>query len=139
MICTIVHSDLCTIATFERNFINNESYSLKELHNIFNNHNYIMLGFKIKKQLLGYLIAIKTDSNIDIAKIYVDKDYRHRGYAKQLLNQLIKDNEHIAMFVEVNETNHVAIKFYLQLGFVLINRRDDYYAPNVHAIILKRK
>ena len=84
----------------------------------------ILLGYIVDKQIIGYtfLKNIIKDENAGylIDGLYIEETYRHKGYAKELLeyslNLLKKENP---AFIEINVlyANKIARNLYKSLGF----------------------
>ena len=70
----------------------------------------------------------------EILAIATIKEYRNKGVAQGLLDK-IKTKD---IFLEVRESNQVAINFYKKNKFKEISIRKNYYSkPNENAIIMK--
>ena len=70
----------------------------------------------------------------EILAIATIEEYRNKGIAQEFLDKIkIKD-----IFLEVRESNQVAISFYKKNKFKEISVRKNYYSePNENAIIMK--
>ena len=92
------------------------------------------LGFFDKNKLLGFLLGdiIKSyDSSIlDIYVFFVVKNERRKNIGSSIL-QYIETNKEIIniseIYLEVEENNIEAIKFYEKNNFVFVNFRHNYY------------
>jgi ribosomal-protein-alanine N-acetyltransferase len=124
------------ILEFEKSFTNNEKYNKKQLNDVLTSKTYFNIGYFIRGELIGYLIANVTDVSVDLFKIFVKDDYREKGIGKKLINYLINHHRNKPIYVEVLHTNSVAITMYLKLGFNKINERKNYYGNGKNAIIL---
>ena len=70
----------------------------------------------------------------EILAIATIEEYRNNGIAQELLDK-IKTKD---IFLEVRESNQVAINFYKKNKFNQISIRKNYYSePNENAIIMK--
>lgn len=54
--------------------------------------------------------------------LFLDTPYMRKGYGRKLINQAIK--EHQVLFVDVNEQNPDAVKFYKAMGFSQYDRSE---------------
>lgn len=95
--------------------------------------------------IAGYLIArvMVVDNTVDILRIATLKDYRHKGFARSLLDYLEKETGNFLdrpMFIllEVSEVNTAAIHLYGSTGYEIIHRRKNYYADSSAAIIMRK-
>ncbi len=96
-------------------------------------------------QIIGFLLArqVAAPSNDDagereILNLAVHPDFRRLGAASLLLQgELAHGGQH---FLEVRESNHIAQKLYLSLGFENVSKRKGYYRNPVEtAIVMQRK
>jgi len=69
-------------------------------------------------------IIVKTDY-FEIDNLYVNKEYRRRGIAKQLLSYAIK-NENKSNIVLVADANDTPKYMYEKVGFKKISEQDFY-------------
>ena len=77
----------------------------------------------------------------NINNIAVDENFRNKGIASGILNNIIsqcKDRKVAVMFLEVNEHNESAIALYTKFGFEKIGERKNYYKSG-NAIIMSLK
>ena len=76
---------------------------------------------------LGYCISSKDDKNGEIDSIYLEEEFRGRGYGKELINQhkkWMKENGCLKIRVAVSFGHDSVIDFYHRLGFY---ERHVYY------------
>ncbi|MFV0556841.1 MAG: ribosomal protein S18-alanine N-acetyltransferase [Lactovum sp.] len=89
-------------------------------------------------QLLAFLSCQMILDEIEITNLAVDKNYRQKGLAIQLMKELTKFSA--TLFLEVRESNQKARKLYEKLGFSEFNRRKNYYQqPLEDALLLRLK
>lgn len=91
---------------------------------------YHSLVLREEDDIRAYAFASGAAGESHILNICVDPEHRGQGYARVLLRQCIATvmiNGARVMFLEVRESNHSAIKLYESMGFVEIDRRDNYY------------
>lgn len=69
--------------------------------------------------------------------LFLDPDFMRKGYGKQILTSLIK--EHKIQYIDVNEQNQLARKFYTVLGFELYKRSELDEAGRAYPILHLRK
>lgn len=74
------------------------------------------------EKIVGTISLEKIENNIGILKgMYVDKDYRNKGIASNLLNLLFnfaKENNYKKILLDTYEEFKIAIKYYEKIGFV---------------------
>ena len=93
----------------------------------------VCIGAFDGEQLIGYVINSRYVDAWHIMNVAVDPDFRHRGVATRLLEQvfeLTKDNQRRGYTLEVRVTNDRAISLYEKLGFVRQGIRRGYYTDN---------
>jgi len=109
-------------------------WNIETIQNQFLKKNNFSLGFFDKNKLLGILLGdiIKSyDSSIlDIYVFFVVKNERRKNIGSSIL-QYIETNKDIIniseIYLEVEENNVEAIKFYEKNNFVFVNFRHNYY------------
>jgi [ribosomal protein S18]-alanine N-acetyltransferase len=89
-------------------------------------------------RIVGFLVArtLVADER-EILNLAVAPDLRRKGVARALLDRAFEGfcGE---VFLEVRESNGVALKFYKSLGFKELSRRKGYYSnPSETAIVMK--
>lgn len=75
----------------------------------------------------------------DLHRIMVAREHRGEGVAKQLMNAGLEWAQGVGasrMLLEVREDNDAALGLYEGCGFEMIARRNDYYGPGVHALVM---
>ena len=92
--------------------------------NVIKDEKNILLGYIVDKQIIGYTFLKNIIKNENtgylIDGLYIEETYRHKGYAKELLeyslNLLKKENP---VFIEINVlyANKIARNLYKSLGF----------------------
>jgi len=93
----------------------------------------VCIGAFDGEQLIGYVINSRYVDAWHIMNVAVDTDFRHRGVATHLLEQvfeLTKDDQRRGYTLEVRVSNDRAISLYEKLGFVRQGIRRGYYTDN---------
>lgn len=82
-----------------------------------------------QQRLIGCLIYSRVLDEVELLNIVVEPSYQGAGLGGRLVDVLIDENraEASKIFLEVRESNTPAIKLYVKKGFVLIDRRKNYY------------
>lgn len=95
------------------------------------------------EELIGYVGSQSVLGWADMMNLAVDPDYRRKGIAESLINELIthlKQNHVTCLTLEVRVSNAPAISLYNKLGFVAVGRRPNYYHnPKEDALILRKE
>ncbi|MGL4903907.1 MAG: GNAT family N-acetyltransferase [Cetobacterium sp.] len=124
---------LKTVADLEKNIFPESFYSLKMLEEMANLNEYKILIFD--KDVKGYLILHDSYDFYEIMKIGVKSDCRKNKIGEKLISfylQNYKEN----LFLEVRESNDIAIKFYIKNGFIKVGQRKNYYSNGETAILM---
>lgn len=97
---------------------------------------------EVDGQVAGYVGSQSVLDAADMMNIAVSPEYRRRGVAKALVNELIaylSKNDVIALLLEVRVSNEPAITLYEKMGFQQVGRRPNYYRnPREDALILRK-
>ena len=70
-------------------------------------------------------IAIKEDTTIEVGRLYVLPDYRNQGIGKNIIKNILKQND--TVYLWVYKKNKKAIKLYKKLGFNIIEETESRY------------
>jgi ribosomal-protein-alanine N-acetyltransferase len=90
--------------------------------------------------VVGYLVARTAGDEAEVLDIAVDPAARGRGIGRVLVTralETLRDRGARRTFLEVRESNAVALKLYQSLGFLPVGRRRSYYRqPTEDALVL---
>ncbi len=84
------------------------------------------------KEVVAYIAYKDLSISNDVYHIFVKKEYRKKGLASKLLNDIFTKD----ILVEVDEKNIGAIKLYKKEGFTEIKRIKSYYKNGNDALVL---
>ena len=95
------------------------------------------------EKVIAYVGSQTVLGETDMMNIAVHPDYRKRGIATELIQELInalnERNSH-SLMLEVRESNDPAKELYLKMGFELVGIRKNYYRnPKENALILRKE
>lgn len=96
---------------------------------------------KYKEQVIGFICFMVLFDEIDLEAIYIESNFRKKGYGHQLINLMMQEamnNKCRSIFLEVRESNRNAIGFYYKNGFYVISCRKQYYG-NENGLIMKKE
>jgi len=85
---------------------------------------------ELEQRIAAYAIVSSAIDEAHLLNLCVAPDFRRRGLARHLLEQMIIDlwHDHVArLFLEVRPSNAAALALYRQCGFRVIGRRPGYY------------
>ena len=95
------------------------------------------------EKLVGYVGSQSVLGWADMMNLAVAPEYRQKGIAQALVNELIsrlRQNQVTCLTLEVRASNAPAIRLYDKLGFVPVGRRPNYYHnPKEDALILRKE
>ncbi len=93
-------------------------------------------------EIIGYGGAAIAGDVVDIHTLTVTPKFRRQGNATKMLQQLENwaTSKGISTFMlEMREGNLEAQPLYEKYGYSVISRRDNYYAPGIHALIMRKE
>jgi len=122
------------IFSLEKEIFKNSSFNRVYLDTLVKGNNSFIYVYLIEDKICGYLMVLDSIDVYEILAIATIKEYRNKGIAQELLDKIKTKN----IFLEVRESNQVAINFYKKNKFKEISVRKNYYSePNENAIIMK--
>ena len=122
------------IFSLEKENFKNSAFNKGYIETLIKGDNSFIYIYLIEDKICGYLMVLDSIDVYEILAIATIEEYRNKGIAQELLDKIkIKD-----IFLEVRESNQVAINFYKKNKFKEISVRKNYYSePNENAIIMK--
>ena len=122
------------IFNLEKDIFKNSAFSKESTENLVKADNSFIYAYLIDEKVCGYLMVLDSIDVYEILAIATIEEYRNKGIAQELLDK-IKTKD---IFLEVRESNQVAINFYKKNNFKQISIRKGYYSdPTEDAIIMK--
>lgn len=120
-----------------------------EIRNLSNNtiqnglvsKNSLYLLAYVENKCIGYICCDMLVDHADICAIAVCKNYRNKGVATLLIQEIVNiciNNKFDSIFLEVRISNFKAISLYEKMGFKKISKRCNYYPDNEDAYIYKK-
>ena len=95
------------------------------------------------EQVAGYVGSQSVMGWADMMNIAVHPDYRRRGIAWKLVENLVEALQKMdvtCLTLEVRASNEPAKALYEKLGFIQVGRRPNYYRnPKEDALILRKE
>ena len=122
------------IFNLEKEIFKNSAFNKGYIETLIKGDNSFIYIYLIEDKICGYLMVLDSIDVYEILAIATIEEYRNKGIAQELLDKIrTKD-----IFLEVRESNQVAINFYKKNKFKEISVRKNYYSePNENAIIMK--
>ncbi|QQS88447.1 ribosomal protein S18-alanine N-acetyltransferase [Fusobacterium canifelinum] len=122
------------IFNLEKEIFINSAFNKTYLETLIKADNSFIYAYIIEDKVCGYLMVLDSIDVYEILAIATVEEYRNKGIAQELLDK-IKTKD---IFLEVRESNQIAINFYKKNKFKEISVRKNYYSePNENAIIMK--
>ena len=122
------------IFNLEKKIFKNSAFNKSYIETLIKGNNSFVYVYLIEDKICGYLMVLDSIDVYEILAIATIEEYRNDGIAQELLDK-IKTKD---IFLEVRESNQVAINFYKKNKFKEISVRKNYYSePNENAIIMK--
>ena len=122
------------IFNLEKEIFKNSAFNKSYMETLIKSDNSFIYTYIIDNKVCGYLMVLDSIDVYEILAIATIEEYRNNGIAQELLDK-IKTKD---IFLEVRESNQVAINFYKKNKFKEISVRKNYYSePNENAIIMK--
>ena len=122
------------IFNLEKEIFKSSAFNKSYLDTLIKGDNSFIYVYLIDDKVCGYLMILDSIDVYEILAIAAVEEYRNKGIAQELLDK-IKTKD---IFLEVRESNKVAINFYKKNNFKEISIRKNYYSePTENAIIMK--
>lgn len=122
------------IFNLEKVIFKNPAFTKSYLETLIKGDNTFIYVYLTDDKVCGYVMVLDSIDVYEILAIATVEEYRNKGIAQELLDK-IKTKD---IFLEVRESNQVAINFYKKNKFKEISIRKNYYSePNENAIIMK--
>ena len=96
--------------------------------------------YEFKNKIIGYIIEQRCQNEIDLLSIAIDKTFQSRGFGKIFLIKFLQNiPANSTVFLEVKRSNLIAIKLYIDLKFIKMSERKNYYHDGEDAILMHYK
>ncbi len=114
----------CLLSNEQIDYMLNKFQSFESINDQIKNNNYIYNIIENNSQFVGYFgICLKKDY-LFLSKLYLKKEFRHKGFGKTIFNkiiQLAKQYNKPKIQLTVNKYNINTINAYKKWGFTEIN------------------
>lgn len=109
--------------------------SLKSLKNQFQNENYRFYLVQEDGVFAGFIALQPQDDKLFLSKLYLNKEFRGKGYGKRMLNFVFdeaKRESFKSVYLTVNRFNTPSIEVYKKYGFNIVDEQktdigNDFY------------
>jgi len=136
--------DLERLWGIEKECFKEEAFTKQQLSQLLNDYNTVSLVARKQDEIAGFVIGMiyfeRKALHGHILTIDICNVYRRKGFGRLLMNEIemiFKLKGVKASYLEVREDNAPAIGLYLNLGYKIIGKLDNYYGK-VHGIYLRK-
>lgn len=141
----ISDSNLIHICQLEQQLFPDDSWDISALQDLFaQDYNHFFVVKELEK-IIGYCIVQVMFDTAEILRIGVGQGYQGKGFAKNLLNNVVIFLINLSvekLLLEVRADNILAIALYKNFGFEQISIRKNYYrlqnGLTIDALILQK-
>jgi ribosomal-protein-alanine acetyltransferase len=136
-------SDLDQIMQIEKASFGSDSWSKPNMKSELLARHTTYLVADENNEVIGYagLSKLASSTTADIQTIAVSDSHRGLGIGRALIQNLLgyaKEQKAKEVFLEVREDKPIPQSLYKSLGFLTIDRRENYYQPDGVAAIVMR-
>ena len=96
----------------------------------------------LEEKFIGYLLIRIIIDEAEIMQFAINPDFQKQGFGQILYDSAqiyILEAQANTIYLEVETLNQQAINFYEKNGFENIHLRKDYYGPDKHANVMRKK
>ncbi|HUW48760.1 MAG TPA: GNAT family N-acetyltransferase [Patescibacteria group bacterium] len=136
--------DLERLWNIEKECFKEEAFTKQQLSQLLKDYNTVSLVARKQDEIAGFVIGMiyfeREALHGHILTIDIGHVYRRKGFGRLLMNEIetiFKLKGAKASYLEVREDNAPAIGLYLNLGYKIIGKLDNYYGK-VHGIYLRK-
>lgn len=133
--------DAIAIFELEKEIFGKHSWTLMQVKEELSGSRRLYMGAIDDEKIVGYAGIASNGESADIHNVAVREIYRRQGIARRMIARLerwAKDQGAISALLEMRVGNEEALPLYRSLGYQEISRRENYYAPGVDAIVMKK-
>ena len=111
--------------------LNHNIFSYYESYNIETIKDFCDKGsgyiIEVDNKIIGYVLFGYIDSKFMIISLGIISFYRNKGYGKLLLKHCIKCQSTRPLYLNVRNSNLIALKLYKSLDFKLVKLEPNFY------------
>lgn len=94
---------------------------------------------EINDIVVGYYCVMNLDTECELLRICISKQYRKKGLGTQLMKKFVSYSQTRGwqkIFLEVSDQNSIAIDMYKKLNFDTVTKRKNYYSNGDDALMM---
>lgn len=136
--------DLISASAIEKQVYGKSAWSLNQFKEEFSKvpKSAQYLVAELDGEVIGYAGIVFNVDVADIHTITVVDSQRRKGIGRELLKRMIdwaRSKKADAVMLEMRLGNDEARPLYEQIGFVEVSKRENYYAPGVTAVVMRKE
>lgn len=136
--------DLITASAIEKQVFQKSAWSLNQFKEEFSKvpKSAQYLVAELAGEVIGYAGIVFNIDTADIHTLTVIDSQRRKGIGRELLKRMIdlaRSRKVNAVLLEMRLGNDQARPLYEQMGFIEISQRENYYAPGVTAVVMRKE
>lgn len=129
----LLHYDMQTVfdlADIEQECFGRDAWTINNLRGEFSNDFSYLIGYYHQDKLVGYTCVRAMYEEAQVCNVAVLPDYRRKGIAHQLIDEMFRLSVEKGCKVcelEVNTENTPAVELYKKCGFQIAGVRKNFY------------
>lgn len=136
--------DLIPASAIEKQVYQKSAWSLNQFKEEFSKvpKNAQYLVAELAGEVIGYAGIVFNMDTADIHTLTVIDSQRRKGIGRELLKRMIdlaRSKKVNAVLLEMRLGNDQARPLYEQMGFIEVMQRENYYAPGVTAVVMRKE
>lgn len=133
-------ADWQVIATIEKTAESKLFFPLEDKDEIFEyiigSTVYILMDNKTPVGTASY--KIEKDGTIHLDGLVIIPSYQRKGLARMVMEKIMSEMGNKKYSLTVHPSNNAAIKLYLDLGFIITARKDNYLGDGQPRLVMER-
>ena len=134
-------SDINTIHEIEKYYFGEDAFSKKHIQFLLDSSRSSIDTFRIKDEIIGYIIIVKFNSICLIHSLAVVHEYKGMGTGKKIMDLLELKclvNGIKSIILAVKPSNYKAYALYKKMGYVPYGTKKNYYEDGSSAVLMKK-
>ncbi len=135
-------SSVDDLVSFQKKFCKDLNGNISNRFALKKSQIYTLIAYS-RNSIVGFLIAQRISDSFEINSFFISPPFRRKGVGEELLKHFIKNSSKkkiTSIYLEVMQSNKIAIKLYSKFKFLSYGSRKDYYVINglkYDAILMK--
>lgn len=103
------------------------------------NKNTLFWILELEGLIIGFLAIKVIADEGEILQFAIEPQHQEQGFGSLLMDYALEHLNIMDLFLEVSESNEVALQFYKKYDFQIMRIRKNYYGPNQHGIEMRKR